>query len=118
MKEEVKIRPLTPAEIHDARLERKMSDPKTAVVFGAIEGNQLIGYCICQMVMHAEPLWVDPEHRGNRMGITEQLAEIANEYVSQHGKWVCVTTNPFVDRICQSRGMKKIDGQIYVGGEL
>jgi hypothetical protein len=83
------------------------------------EGN-LAGFNVLQVVLRPEPLWVAKRCRGEQgEELAMQLAEQMTEYLRVAGAtyWEIKAASPFVGRLCEANGMKKMETPMYVFGE-
>lgn len=84
----------------------------------ALEGDFVIGFLVLQMVPSMGPFLVE---RFARNG--EVSAQLVGDMVQAMGEMeargvLVVCENVATERMCKSRGMKRIDLPIYVSGEV
>ena len=85
--------------------------PSRAMVFGVFDGETLLGCWSLLPVMHAEGLWVHPEHRG-RAGVQRSLVEGLVTLARHHGSAVVMTSavNERVESLIRHAGGTKLPG--------
>lgn len=88
--------------------------PKLSSIEVAIKDGKIIGYGVSQFMFHAEPIFVDKEHRGT--GIAEELANrVIKRILECNGKaFVAIATNEFSEKLCRSQGMSEVPGKLFV----
>lgn len=79
---------------------------------------ELIGFLCLQMVPHTEPLYVRPSARAT--GVAEELANRMVEFLTEvHARgWFVVADSEHARKLCEERGMKRIENPVYVAGGL
>lgn len=78
--------------------------------------GQLLGFLVVQLFPHTEPLYVDPDYRG--IGIAEELSDRMVKYmleIKARG-WMVVADSPHAVKLCEERGMRKLESPVYVTG--
>ena len=85
------------------------------------EYGEIVGFNVLQVCLKSEPLWIDKTHRGEERGdLAMQLATKMAEHLKQAGAtyWEVGSKSPFVERLCEANGMKKLEFPVYayVGG--
>lgn len=90
-----------------------LNRPTSRILVAEREG-ELLGFMVMQLVPHTEPLWVRPSERGS--GIAESLADQMVEFMFsvQSRGWMVVADNPMAAKLCEARGMMKVDAPVYV----
>jgi GNAT superfamily N-acetyltransferase len=88
--------------------------PDSSRILVAEDGVVMCGFIILQMVPHTEPLYVAPTHRGTDIAAT--LADKMVEFLAEiHVRgWMVVADNPIAAKLCEERGMVKIEAPVYV----
>lgn len=93
-----------------------MPDPKLSAIVVAQDADGVIrGFFAMQLVPHAEPLWIDPDHRGKLYA--GMLIEKIEECAKNLGCKVLVTTeskNGHSNRFAEINEMKRVAGAVYV----
>lgn len=76
--------------------------------------GKLLGFGALQMMPHAEPLYVAPEARAT--GVAEALADDMLQFLTDmHARgWVVVADSPHAQKLCEERGMVKMNSPVYV----
>jgi hypothetical protein len=74
----------------------------------------LLGFFVCQYVIHTEPLWVVPSRRGGE--IAEQLADQMLGYMMeiQARGWMLIANDPVAAKMAEARGMVREESPVYV----
>ena len=74
----------------------------------------LLGFIILQFYFHTEPLWVRPSQRGT--GLAEELADrmVAFMLENQARGWLVIAYDPAAVKLCESRGMTKVESPVYM----
>lgn len=80
----------------------------------AFDGPNIVGFSVVQLFPHAEPLYVMPEYRGT--GLADTLAEKMTDYLRdvRTRAFIAIADSPFAEKLCQKRGMKKIESPVYM----
>lgn len=78
--------------------------------------GEIVGLNTLQFVPHIGPLWVKPSERGTLM--TEELVEKMLNFLSeaQARGFVVISESSYVSKTCESIGMSKVEGPVYVMG--
>jgi ribosomal protein S18 acetylase RimI-like enzyme len=86
----------------------------TTRVRAAYDGDRLVGFLVLQLFPHMEPIYVDPEYRGN--GISKQLVDDMYEFMNecQIRGFMCMAESPNSEKICQGLDMTKIEIPVYI----
>jgi GNAT superfamily N-acetyltransferase len=89
--------------------------PESANIVVAELEEKIIGFIVLQLMVHTEPIYIDPAHRGS--GIAEKLAEEAEKLLKEIDARavVCIATGRAVEVLCEFMGMKRIEGTLYAG---
>lgn len=76
--------------------------------------GKLVGFYVLQAIPHAEPMWVDKKYWGS--GVADALADDMLEYLTEAKArgWVIIADNPVARKMCEERGMKKVESPVYV----
>lgn len=92
-----------------------MPNPQFSRVLASLtpEG-QLAGFVVLQLVAHAEPIWVDPKHRGNK--IASQLTEGMDGYLRGLNLPGVYTqpSNPTAEALCRKAGLEPAPFPLWV----
>lgn len=80
------------------------------------DDGELMGFLVLQLYPHTEPLWVRPSARG-----TDVAAELSNRMVDflieiKARGWMVIADSPFAAKLCEERGMRKLEKPVYVAG--
>jgi len=91
-----------------------LNRPTTRILVAEDASGELLGFICLQMVPHTEPLFVRPSQRGT--GLAEELADRMLDFMMeiQARGWMVVADNPVAEKLCESRGMVKIESPVYV----
>jgi GNAT superfamily N-acetyltransferase len=81
------------------------------------EAGQIIGFHVFQLVPFCGPLYVRPEYRG-----TTIAGELADEMLTfltdaKARGWITTAANRHSEKLCEARGMKRLDEPVYVMGD-
>lgn len=93
---------------HDAPLPR----PELSQVYAAFEGDKLIAFWVLQGVLHAEPLYITPEHRGNGKLLVSLMQGI-EPYVRNETVMVLAETIE-VEVMCERLGLVRLPYPAYL----
>lgn len=88
----------------------------TRILVAEDEHGTLLGFYCLQLFPHAEPLWTAPSQRGT--GLADQLADMMLSFlveVRARG-WMIVADSPYAAKMCEARGMRKLESPVYVMG--
>lgn len=91
-----------------------LNRPTSQVLLAEDAEGQLLGFMVLQLVPHPEPLFVIPSQRAS--GIAEELADRMLTFMVsiQTRGWMVVADNPAAAKLCEARGMTKLDCPVYV----
>lgn len=91
-----------------------LNRPTSRVLIAEDTDGALLGFIVMQLVPHTEPLWVLPSKRAS--GIAEELADqMLTFMVSVQARgWMVVADNPAAAKLCEQRGMSKVESPVYV----
>lgn len=80
----------------------------------AFRDERIVGFIVLQLFPHAEPLFVDPEFRGT--GLAEELADRMYAFLRdmRARAYMVVAESPFAERLCEQRGMKRVEHPVYI----
>lgn len=89
----------------------------TARAMCAFKDGRIIGFVVLQMFPHAEPLYVDPQFRGQ--GIAEELSERICSFMREVRArgWMVIADSPFAEKLCEAQGMKRVEKPVYLARE-
>jgi len=89
-------------------------NPSTSRILVAERAGELKGFIVLQLIPHTEPLWVAPSMRSS--GIAETLADKMAEFMAEvHARgYMVVAEHPSAAKLCEERGMKRVDAPVYV----
>lgn len=98
-------------------LERRgwsLLNEHTARALCAYKDERIIGFHVIQLFPHAEPLFIDPEWRGT--GLAEELADRMYEFLKEVRTrgYMVIAESPFAEKLCQERGMKRVNYPVYM----
>lgn len=90
----------------------------TSKILVAEHGDKLLGFSVLQMTPQVGPLFVAPSARGS--GVAEDLSDQMLDFLVsiQARGWFVVADSPFVSKICDERGMTKLQSPVYVAGGM
>jgi len=89
-------------------------NPSVCRALCAFQEERMIAFHVLQLFPHAEPMFVDPEFRGT--GLAEDLADRMYEFLRdmRTRAYMVVAESPFAERLCEARGMKRVNYPVYV----
>jgi len=89
----------------------------TSRILVAEEDGQIIAFNVWQLIPFAGPLYVDPEYRGT--GIAVELADQMLTFLVDNKArgWIAAASNRHSQKLCESRGMTKIETPVYAMGD-
>jgi GNAT superfamily N-acetyltransferase len=78
------------------------------------EAGRIIGFHVFQMMPFCGPLYVAPEYRGTT--VASELADEMLTFLTENDArgWITTAANRHSEKLCESRGMKRIDEPVYV----
>jgi hypothetical protein len=85
----------------------------SAKVILAYEGEKLLGTWSLYTMVHAEGIWIDPEHRGKAAVARALLTTLVNLVVSEFDAGVFMTAS---DKVSVERMVRSLGG-VEVGGK-
>lgn len=87
--------------------------PELSAVAGAIEGGVIVGFHVLQLVPHAEPIWISPEHRGkvDWRKLNEQLE--APFAAVQAGEFYTFSDSPRVAAMLKKVGYEEMPYKVW-----
>ena len=82
----------------------------------AERGDKLVAFYVLQMFPHAEPMWVAPAERSS--GVADALADDMLHFLTEIRArgWMIVADSKFAEKMCEARGMRKLQSPVYVMG--
>jgi hypothetical protein len=82
------------------------------------EHGEIVGFNVLQAILRPEPIWVNPQNRGEERGLAMELAERMDAHLREAGAvyWEVKARSPFVEKICTNFGMEKETLPVYKGG--
>lgn len=106
------------AGILSAEFDQQLPDPSSSLIVVAEDGGEIVGLLVAQLLLHTEPLWVRPSHRGKI--IIPHLVECLRRLIPDAGYAFATTTNGKVSRLLERLGFKRQEFVTYrwVGGVL
>lgn len=111
----VSYRVLSPGELVQIRpifTERGVDMPSGGIYLGAVENGRIIGFCVLQLKLHTEPLWIAPGKSQTFHG----LVSFAENYIVQNSgpTWVHLfASNPEIEKLAEAMGMERIDQPLF-----
>ena len=87
-----------------------------ARILVAERGDDLLGFIVLRWLPHTEPLWVRPSERGNvvAQGLADRMKAFLDE--SEAYGYMAVAEHPVAARMCEERGMTRVNFPVYVMG--
>lgn len=78
------------------------------------EKGDTMAFHVFQFVPYCGPLFVPPSMRGT--GVAEELADKMMEFLAdiQIRGWIVTAESPFAAKLCEDRGMTKVEQPVYV----
>jgi hypothetical protein len=89
-----------------------LPQPHLSQVYAAFDGDRLVAFWVLQAVLHAEPLWIDEEYRGNP-GLAAGLLQRVEPYMRNETVMVLAESEE-VEFMLQRLGFEKMPYPAYV----
>lgn len=115
----MEIRLLKPHEYHliDHFFDREgvpRLDPNFSKVVVAIDGDKVAGIMAAQMVLHVEPIIIEPEYR--KQGIWKPMTEMLDGYLQATGVpgVYAQPLHPSTIHMCETLGFKEMENKLFL----
>lgn len=88
----------------------RLTTPRIRV---AEKDGEIVGLFVLQLTPQCGPMWVAPRERGS--GLADDLANEMLDFLieSQARGWFIVADSPHVPKMCEDRGLRKLESPIY-----
>jgi hypothetical protein len=88
----------------------------TTRVRAAYDGDTLVGFLVLQLFPHCEPLYVDPNYRGNNSEIANKLIDDMFSFMGDCSirGFISIAESPHAEKLCIERGLEKIEYPVYI----
>lgn len=88
--------------------------PEASAILVAEEQGGIVGFLVIQPVVHAEPVWVREDHRGN--GIARKLFSEVDDFMKGIGikAYYTFSTETIVERLAQGNGMSLLPWKVWM----
>lgn len=73
--------------------------------------GEIIGFFVCQLKSHAEPMWIHPDHRNGKLWV--RLAAMIDP-ITRRGDTYIIASRPEIERMCEALQLKKVTYSVYV----
>lgn len=73
--------------------------------------GEIIGFFVCQLKSHAEPMWIHPDHRQGKLWV--KLAQML-EPITRRSDTYIIASRPEVERMCEALQLEKVNHPVYV----
>lgn len=103
--------------ILDSLLERRGWKPLNkdlSRAFCAFADDKIVGFMVCQMVLHAGPLLIDPEFRGGEIAPTLAEEMVAYAHDLDAADLLVVPENPFSEALCNAFKLEPVTSPVYL----
>src|SRR6266403_3264700 len=98
-----------------ARGYMALNRPTSRLLLAERDG-EVRGFIVASVIPHVGPLHVEPSERGT--GLATDLADRMFDYLREIEArgWLVIVGNPHVPKLCEARGMHKLEYPVYVAG--
>lgn len=85
----------------------------SARVFAAIENDEVVGFLVVQLVVHAEPIWIHEDYRGKVNW--QKLVRMGEDFLGRNTgrEYYAFAPNDHIEAMCEIVGMEKMLWIVY-----
>jgi hypothetical protein len=102
------------SRVIDARGWMKLNRPTSRILIAEDANGGMLGFHVFQLVPYCGPLFVLPSQRGGTLAsaLADKMVDFLEE--SNTRGWIVTATSEHAAKMCESRGMTKIEQPVYV----
>jgi hypothetical protein len=88
--------------------EGDLPDPQLSAIYAAFDGGRVVGFHVLQYVPHAEPMWINPDYRGQVNWREFQRGIESLFSASEGGSYYIFPSDERVAKMCKRGGMEEV----------
>lgn len=91
-----------------------LPDPRLAqIAVSEDDDGQIVGFLVCQLIPHLEPIWVHPEYRGGSVCIPDLVKTVTENLRPGTGLYAFAPSQA-IGALCESVGMQPLPWRTYL----
>lgn len=87
-----------------------LPNPDFSEIIVAEDQNEIVGFLVAQLVLHTEPVWIKPEHRGK--GLWRDLHLMAQKSIGDQ-EYFAFAPDDRISHMAESVGLKKMPWSVF-----